>query len=82
MQIISTIDTVGEWGGQEELACKQINKIRAGIAEAITAIAGENEPNQDLMAEAFSRSWNDWGSEEALLTLTDEQIAAYVARIV
>lgn len=65
---------VGDWGGNEELAARQLNRITGAIFEsASTYIDG------DFLAGALHGVWDDWGSDERLLELTDDEIGEYVS---
>lgn len=79
-EIRATRESVGEWNGLEQTAADQANKIYDGITEKISRRG--DDPYSDEFGEIYSRVWNDWGSEESLLTLTDTEIADYVERIV
>ena len=73
----ATSDNVGVWDGQEELAAENINRIQDALYEA-----APDDYNDDDLHQIMKRVWDDWGSEEALLTITDEQIKYYVGGIV
>lgn len=64
--------TVGLWDGHEEQAAAQFNKILEEIARRL------NDAD-DSRFEAFAKwAWDRVGSDEDLLTYTDEQIANIV----
>jgi len=65
----TAIDSVGDWDGQETLAATQIEKIYTAIDE----LGGDEE--------AKKRAWDDWGSDQKLLVLSDEDITEYVNEI-
>ena len=67
--------TVGEWDGKEELAADQVNRIYQALYDAAPS---DIEPEE--LAGVLSHVWDHWGSEEGLLTLTDEQIQEYVSK--
>ena len=73
----ATNDSVGEWDGQEDLAAQQINRIY----DALYA-AAPDEYNDDQLSELMHSAWDVWGSEEKLLTITDDQIESYVGWLV
>jgi hypothetical protein len=75
--VLATAESVGEWDGQEELAAENVNKIY----QAIYAAAPEDIDDTTLY-EIMHSVWDDWGSEEELLTITDEQIQEYVQRVI
>lgn len=70
--LYATAYTVGEWNGQEELAASNFNRIVNALAERIN--------NSDDLHDEVHYAWDDWGSEESLLTITDKQIRDYVDR--
>lgn len=59
------------------LAAENVNKIY----QAIYAAAPEDIDDTTLY-EIMHSVWDDWGSEEELLTITDEQIHEYVQRVI
>jgi len=73
----ATSDSVGDWDGQEELAATNCNRIQDAVYEA-----APDEYNDDQLYELMKFVWDKWGSEEVLLTITDEQISEFVARYV
>jgi hypothetical protein len=73
--VLATAESVGEWDGQEELAAENVNKIYYA-----TYNAAPEEINDTTLHEIMHSVWDDWGSEEELLTITDEQIHEYVER--
>jgi hypothetical protein len=70
--VYATSGTVGDWEGEEETAATQFNKIIDAIYEA-----APDETYDTKLYEIAKYAWDDWGSSEKLLTLTDEEIKAY-----
>lgn len=68
----ATSETVGDWGGDEETAASQFNKIIDAIYEA-----APDETYDTKLTEIVHWAWDKWGSSEKLLTLTDEEIQEY-----
>lgn len=68
----ATPETVGDWEGDEETAASQFNKIIDAIYEAAS-----DDTNDSKFFTICKAAWDDWGSEEKLFTLTDEEIKAY-----
>lgn len=73
---LATTESVGEWDGQEELAAENVNRIYTAIYKA-----APNDTDTDTLAEIMHRVWDEWGSEEKLLTLTDEDVEKYVSKV-
>ena len=73
----ATSDSVGEWDGQEKLAAENINRIQDAAYEA-----APDESDDDVLHELMKLIWDKWGSEEDLITITDEQISEFVERYV
>ena len=73
----ATRDSVGDWNGHEELAAQQINRIYDALYEA-----APDEYNDDQLSELMHSAWDVWGSEGTLLVITDDEIGAYVGRLV
>ena len=73
----ATPDSVGEWDGHEELAAENCNKIQDAMYEA-----APDEYNDDQLHELMKLIWDQWGSREDLLTITDKQISEFVERFV
>lgn len=72
--VLADSGSVGDWDGQEELAAEQVNRIYQALYDA----APDNiEP--DELARIMQYVWDDWGSNEDLLEITDEQIEKYVS---
>jgi len=69
----ATSESVGDWDGQEQLAADNFNKIQDALYDA-----APDEYNDDQISELMKSAWNYWGSEEGLLTITDEHISKYV----
>ena len=76
-QVKATANSVGEWGGQEQLAADNVNRIYKAIFDAVDA-----DYDQNRLAQIIHDVWDDWGSEESLLTITDNEIAGYVAKVI
>lgn len=72
----ATTDNVGEWDGQEETAAENFNQIQDALYDA-----APDHYNDDQLYELMSTAWDIWGSDEKLLTITDEQIKEYVNRM-
>lgn len=70
--VYATSENVGDWDGDEETASEQFNKIIDAIYEA-----APDETYDTKLYEIVKYAWNDWGSEEKLLTLTDDEIKKY-----
>jgi hypothetical protein len=70
--VLATSETVGNWGGQEGLAAEQFNKI----IEAIYEVAPDNTYDSKLY-EIIKYAWDDWGSKDELLAITEEEIKKY-----
>ena len=75
--VLATTDSVGEWDGQEELAAENCNRIQDAMFEAIP-----DEYTDDQIHCLMSAVWDEWGSREDLLTITDDQINKFVQRFV
>ena len=67
--------TVGDWEGQEDLAAQQVNRIYQALYDAAP---DDIEPEE--LAGVLKHVWDQWGSEEDLLTITDRQIQEYVSK--
>jgi hypothetical protein len=76
-QVKATAGSVGEWEGQEELAAENVNRIYKAIFDAV-----DEDFDQDRLDQIIHDVWDDWGSEESLLTITDNEIAGYVSKVV
>jgi hypothetical protein len=70
--VYATSETVGDWEGQEKIAVEQFNKIIDAIYKA-----APDETYDTKLYEIVKYAWDDWGSSEKLLTLTDDEIEAY-----
>ncbi len=68
----ATSETVGDWEGDEESAASQFNKIIDAIYEA-----APDETYDTRLYEIVKYAWDDWGSNEELLTVTDVDIKVY-----
>lgn len=73
--INSTIDTIGDWNGNEQIACNNINRIRWAIYNAAPDSITENK-----LTEWFKIVWDQLGSDEGLLSITDSQIEEYIKK--
>lgn len=69
----ATASDVGDWQGQENLAAANHNRILTAVLEAIPS-----DTDESTQYEIAHKIWDDWGSSESLLTVTDAEIAAYV----
>lgn len=67
--------TVGDWNGQEELAAQQVNRITQDLYDA----APDNIEPEEL-AGVLHQIWDYWGSEDDLLTITNQKIQNYVSK--
>ena len=67
--------SVGEWSGQEKLAAEQVNRIYQALYDA-----APDDIEHEFLAGILSHVWDQWGSEEGLLTITDSQIQEYVSK--
>jgi hypothetical protein len=70
--VYATSETVGDWEGKEETAASQFNKILDAIYEA-----APDDTYDTRLSEIAKYAWDDWGSEDSLLTLTEEEIQEY-----
>jgi hypothetical protein len=75
--IKATASSVGDWGGQEELAAKNINRIYDAIYAAV-----DDDYDTDKLAQIIHDVWDDYGSDENLLTISDNEISGYVERVI
>jgi hypothetical protein len=75
--IKATAGSVGEWDGQEELAADNVNRIYDAIYAAVN-----DDYDTDKLAQIIHNVWDDYGSDEHLLTITDNEIAGYVSRVI
>ncbi len=73
----ATIDSVGEWDGEEQKAADNINRIQDALYEAAL-----DETTEDQLQDIMKYIWDYWGSREDLITITDEQIREFVNRMV
>ena len=73
--VYATSRSVGEWEGNEQLAADNVNRIYDAIYDAI-----DENYDPDNLAQIIHNVWDDWGSEEALLTISDNDIAEYVEK--
>ncbi|MCK5611958.1 hypothetical protein KAR91_59360 [Candidatus Pacearchaeota archaeon] len=73
----ATLDSVGEWDGQEQTAADNFNRLQDALYEA-----APDEYNDDQLHQLMKSAWDHWGSDEDLLNITEEQIAEYVERYV
>ncbi|MEF3075183.1 hypothetical protein V2P20_09110 [Methylobacter sp. Wu1] len=75
--IKATSHSVGDWNGQEELAASNINRIYDAIYAAV-----DDDYDTDKLAQIIHDVWDDYGSDEKLLTITDNEIEGYVERVI
>jgi hypothetical protein len=68
--------SVGDWGGNEQLAADNVNRIYAAILESVG-----DDCDRDMMEQIIHSVWDRWGSAGALLTITDDEIADYVKTV-
>jgi hypothetical protein len=74
-RIMANQYSVGDWGGSEQLAADNVNRIYAAILESVGA-----DYDHDMMAQIIQHVWDYWGSADGLLSVTDNEIADYVKR--
>lgn len=76
----ATIDSVGDWDGDEQLAADNFNLILEAIGNFLTEERIETQygGNYDIVSDAAHWAWDDWGSDAKLLTITEDEITAYV----
>jgi RNase P subunit RPR2 len=72
----ATNDSVGEWDGQEEIAAENFNQIQDALYDA-----APDDYNDDQLHDLMKTAWDNWGSDERLLTLTEKQIDQYINEI-
>jgi len=70
--VYATFETVGDWSGEEETAALQFNKIIDAIYEA-----APDETSDTRLSEIAKYAWDNWGSNEKLLVLTNDEIKVY-----
>lgn len=73
--------SVGDWGGQEQLAAHNLNRIYHALDLRICPIlivGDERQWNPGLYGEIMSHVWRDWMHKDMLLNLTDERLKEYV----
>jgi hypothetical protein len=75
--IKATAHSVGDWGGQEQLAADNINRIYDAIYGAVG-----DDYDSDRLAQIIHDVWDDYGSNEYLLDISDEEIAGYVRAVI
>jgi hypothetical protein len=80
-QVKANANSVGEWEGREQLAADNVNRIYKAIFDTVDADA-DADYDQDRLDQIIHDVWDDWGSEESLLTITDNEIAGYVAKVI
>lgn len=76
-KVKATAGSVGEWDGQEQLAADNVNRIYKAIFNQV-----DEDYDQDHLAQAIHTVWDDWGSDASLLTITDDEIYAYVEKVI
>ncbi|MEO6696894.1 MAG: hypothetical protein ABIN45_02715 [Gammaproteobacteria bacterium] len=75
------VNDVGDWGGQEQPAADNLNRIYHALDLRICPIiivGDERQWDPKLYGEIMSHVWGDWMRKDMLLNLTDEQIREYV----
>ena len=69
----ATMETIGEWEGREQEALEGFNSI---------INAGFKKASKEMLASEFDefrkRTWNVWGSEESLPTISSSEIETHV----
>lgn len=76
-QVKATSGSVGEWGGEEQTAADNVNRIYRAIFDAVG-----DDYDDDRLSQIIHDVWDDWGSDESLLTITDNEIAGYVEKVI
>ena len=74
--IDSTIDSIGDWNGNEQIAYNNINKIRWAIYNNAS-----NSITEEELFELFKIVWDHLGSDKRLLSITEPQINEYIKSI-
>jgi hypothetical protein len=69
----ATPDSVGDWNGDEEAAAKQFNRFVYAIVESMP-----DEAEHDDIHQTIKHAWDVWGSDDRLLSASDEIIEFYV----
>ena len=75
------VNDVGDWGGQEQLAADNLNRIYHALDLRICPIiivGDERQWDPRLYGEIMSHVWGDWMRRDTLLSITNEQIREYV----
>jgi hypothetical protein len=67
--------SVGDWDGNEQLASDNVNRIYKAIFDSV-----DDNYDPDSLAQIIHDVWDDWGSDESLLEITDAQIENYVSK--
>jgi hypothetical protein len=75
--VLATAESVGEWDEQEEQIAENVNKIYRAIYAATP-----EDIDDTILYEIMHSVWDDWGSEDELLTITGAQIQEYVQRVI
>lgn len=75
--VLATRDSVGEWDGREDEAAAAVNMIYEALYEA-----APEDIDPDTLAEIMHNVWDQWGSEESLPDLTEEDVQKYVQKYV
>ena len=72
---------VGDWGGDEQLAADNLNRIYKALDLRITPlliVGKEQQWDPELYDEIMSHVRDAWMNKDRLLKLTEEQIKNYV----
>lgn len=73
--------TVGNWGGQDQLAADNLNRIYKALhlrISPILIVGKEKQWDPELYDNIMSHVRDTWMDKDRLLALTDEQIEEYV----
>ncbi len=73
--------TVGDYGGREQLATDNLNRIYKALnlrISPILIVGKEKQWDPELYDEIMSHVRDAWTNKDRLLALTDEQIDEYV----
>lgn len=75
-------DSVGDWNGREHLAAENLNRIYHALDLALCClvVGEEMRYHPDEYDAIMSQVWREWAGKPELLTLTDDDIRAYVER--
>lgn len=75
------VNDVGDWGGHEQTAADNLNRIYHTLdlrISPILIVGDERQWDPKLYGEIMSHVWGDWMRKDTLLNATDEQIREYV----